>query len=85
MSTAQHMPRVRPSRTYKNGIGKPVVAKRWDDIAQAHQWDVVFRPCNSFGCWVVAPEARLVDAAQNWCFRMNYRLAIAAKVTGSAA
>lgn len=82
VSAVQHKPR--PSRTYRNGIGKPVVAKRWDDIAQAYQWDVVFPPRNNFGCWIVAPEAKLVAAAQDWCFRMNYTLAIADKSIGSA-
>ena len=64
----------RPSRTYKNGICKPVVAKRWDDIIRAHRWDVVFPPCNNFGVHVVGPEASLVRKAQDWCFMVNDRL-----------
>lgn len=67
--------RPRPSRTYHNGIGKPVVAKRWDEVIGAYRWDVVFPPCNNFGYWPVAPEAALVGKAQNWCFNMNERLA----------
>ena len=63
---------------YRNGIGKPVVAKRWDDVAQAYRWDVVFPPCNNFGCWPVVPEARLVGKAQDWCFRANDNLRRAA-------
>ncbi|WP_368648009.1 hypothetical protein ABRZ10_07215 [Castellaniella ginsengisoli] len=66
--------KARPSRIYKDGIGKPVVAKRWDDVIQAHRWDVVFPPCNNFGCWIVEPEATLVGKAQNWCFAANDRL-----------
>lgn len=82
MST-QHTPRTRPSRSYRNGIGKPVVAKRWDQVALAHRWEVVFPPCNNFGFWPVEPEARLVRKAQEWCFAMNARIASAAisKVT----
>ncbi len=84
---------VRPSRLYKNGIGKPVVAKRWDEIVGSYRWDVVFPPCNNFGCWIVVPEAILVGKAQDWCWRMNSRLldaeraarAALAKATGSAA
>lgn len=85
---------VRPSRIYKDGIGKPVVAKRWDDIARAYEWEVVFPPSNSFGCWIVEPEAILVDKAQRWCAWMNEKIlrashaadraAAIAKATGSA-
>ena len=64
----------RPSRTYKDGIGKPVVKKIWDDIARMHLWEVVFPPCNDFGCWIVEPEARLVGEAQRWCFGKNSEL-----------
>lgn len=71
MST-QHTPR--PSRTYKNGIGKPVVKKRWDEVVGAYHWDVVFPPCNNFGVWIVEPEAILVGKALDWCFVMNGRL-----------
>ena len=76
----------RPSRTYQNGIGKPVVKKVWDDIVRAHRWDVVFPPCNSFGEWIVEPEAKLVQKAWQWCFNMNGRLhdAERAKATGGA-
>lgn len=86
--SAQHTPRpIRPSRTYKNGIGKPVVAKRWDEVSRAHRWDVVFPPCNAFGEWLVVPEAKLVNEAWLWCFGMNDRLITAeraaAKATGS--
>lgn len=72
---------VRPSRIYKNGIGKPQVAKRWDEVARAYQWDVVFPPCNNFGCWIVEPEAKLVAKAQQWCFWANSKIA---KATGEA-
>ena len=87
MSAATHTRVPRPSRTYKNGIGKPVVAKRWDEIVQAYQWDVVFPPCNNFGCWIVVPEAELVGKAQDWCFWANSKIASAAitKATGSEA
>lgn len=61
----------RPSRTYKNGIGKPVVAKRWDNSASAYCWNVVFPPCNNFGSWIVEIEAKLVRKAQDWCLMMN--------------
>lgn len=73
MST-QHTRVPRPSRTYKDGIGKPVVKKVWDNSVQAHRWDVVFPPCNSFGEWIVEPEAKLVHKAWQWCFNMNWRL-----------
>lgn len=71
MSAAKH---TRPSRTYKDGIGKPVVKKCWDDIARMHLWEVVFPPCNNFGCWIVEPEARLVGKAQRWCDGRNSAL-----------
>lgn len=64
----------RPSRTYVNGIGKPVVAKRRDPVLGVSRWDVVFPPCNNFGTWVVAPEAKLVAKAQAWCFMKNFQL-----------
>lgn len=65
---------IRPSRTYKDGIGKPVVAKRWDDVIQAYRWDVVFPPCNNAGNWLIEAEAKLVQKAWNWCFHMNSKL-----------
>lgn len=77
--SAQHTPGLRPSRTYRNGIGKPVVAKRWDQVIGAHRWEVVFPPCNNFGVWPVAPEAMLVGMAQRWCLSMNSAIA---KATG---
>lgn len=83
MSAAQH---TRPSRTYKDGIGKPVVAKRWDDVIRAHRWDVVFPPCNNFGGWPVEPEAIMVGKAQRWCFAQNDMLRAheGTKATGEA-
>ena len=72
------MSKTRPSRTYRNGIGKPVVAKRWDDVAQAYRWGVVFPPCNNFGCWPVVPEAQMVRKAHDWCFGANDKLRRAA-------
>jgi hypothetical protein len=69
----------RPSRTYRIGIGKPVVAKQWDQVILAYQWVVVFPPCNNFGCWTVEPEAILVGRAQNWCFGANRKLLDAAR------
>lgn len=65
--------KLRPSRTYKDGIGKPVVAKRWDAVARAYLCGVVFPPCNNFGCWMVEPESRLVRKAQEWCLTENAR------------
>lgn len=66
----------RPSRTYRDGVGKPVVAKRYDEVVRAYRWDVVFPPCNNFGVWIVEPEARLVAKALVWCHNMNYRLQV---------
>jgi hypothetical protein len=65
---------MKPSRTYKNGVGKPVVKKCWDEIVRAYRWDVVFPPCNNFGCWIVEPEAKLVWKAQDWCMTQNEKL-----------
>ena len=65
---------MRLSRVYKNGIGKPVVKKCWDEVIQAHRWMVVFPPRNNFGCWVVAPEARACAKAEDWCDTMNHQL-----------
>ena len=73
---------MRVSRTFKNGIGKPVVAKRWDDVVQAFRWEVVFPPRNNFGCWIVEPEARMCGKAEMWCMGMNSRLSRAAAIGG---
>lgn len=83
MSAAQHTPR--PSRTYKNGVGKPVVKKRWDEVVRGYLWDVVFPPCNNFGVWIVEPEASLVRKAQGWCWGMNQKLMDAARAAGGQA
>lgn len=64
---------MRVSRTYKNGIGKPVVAKRRDPVTGSYSWEVVFPPRNNFGCWVVEPEAIMCGKAEMWCFAMNIR------------
>lgn len=87
MSAAQHTPgSPRPSRTYKNGIGKPVVKKCWDEVVRDYRWRVVFPPVNNFGQWTVEPEARLCGKAEDWCFAMNTKLSLAAiaiaKATG---
>lgn len=63
----------RPSRSYVNGIGKPVVAKRWDKILKCYEWVVVFPPRNNLGEWIVAPEAKLCHKAEAWCDKMNLR------------
>ena len=65
---------MRPSRTYKNGIGKPVVKKIPDAVTGKFRWDVVFPPCNNYGVWVVEPEARLVGKALRWCAAQNMKL-----------
>lgn len=69
---------VRPSMAYKDGTGKPVVAKRWDDIVQAYRWDVVFPTCNNAGRWIPGVEGAMVHKAWLWCFWMNSKLASAA-------
>lgn len=69
---------VRPSRAYKDGIGKPVVAKRWDQVVGAFRWSVVFPPCNSAGQWIVEPEAKMAHQAWRWCLWMNSKLALGA-------
>lgn len=61
----------RPSRTYKNGIGKPVVAKIQDPVLGYHTWQVVFPPRNNFGNWTLQPEAELCGHAWAWCLQMN--------------
>ena len=74
----------RPSRTYKDGVGKPVVAKRFDEIVGKHQWMLVFPPVNNFGQRLVVEEARLCGKAEDWCDDMNERIRRAdiAKATG---
>lgn len=72
MTTAQRIPR--PSRTYKNGVGKPVVKKCWDEVLEAYRWRVVFPPVNNDGCWITVPEIELGGKAESWCWRMNCRL-----------
>ncbi len=64
---------MRPSRTYKDGIGKPVVKKLWDEVINSHRWMVVFPPRNNFGCWVIEPESIACAKAENWCATMNHR------------
>lgn len=65
---------MRPSRQYKNGVGKPVVAKRFDEVSNAYRWRVVFPQVNNYGAWIVAPEAKLCQQAEYWCMAMNDKL-----------
>lgn len=70
MSAGNHVQR--PSRTYKNGQAKPVIAKRLDHITGTYDWDVVFPQRNNFGSFgAVMPEAELCGKAEMWCLHMN--------------